>query len=77
MLAWIAGLSFITTEDRLRNCFSRFGQLVEVKIMMDRVAKRSKGFGFIEYATEEEAEAAIKGMDVLGWQGYFCRICKI
>lgn len=60
---YVGSLSFITTEDRLRNCFSRFGQLVEVKIMMDRVAKRSKGFGFIEYATEEEAEAAIKGMD--------------
>jgi len=60
---YVGSLSFITTEDRLRNCFSRFGQLVEVKIMMDRVAKRSKGFGFIEYATEEEAEEAIKGMD--------------
>lgn len=61
---YVGRLSYITTEDRLRKYFSRFGELVEVKIMMDRVAKRSKGFGFIEYKTEEEAEAAIKGMDV-------------
>ncbi|KAH9316334.1 hypothetical protein KI387_024961, partial [Taxus chinensis] len=60
---FVSGLSFYTTEDRLRKCFSCFGQLVEAKIIMDKFAKRSKGYGFIEYATEAEAQEAILGMD--------------
>lgn len=60
---FVSGLSFFTTEDSLRKCFSRFGQLVEAKVIMDKFAKRSKGFGFIEYATETEAHEAILGMD--------------
>eukprot|EP01018_Ginkgo_biloba_P028910 Gb_09687 [translate_table: standard] len=60
---FVSGLSFSTTEESLKNAFLRFGELVEVKIIMDKFAKRSKGFGFIQYATEAEAQEAIKGMD--------------
>ncbi|XP_057826859.2 organelle RRM domain-containing protein 1, chloroplastic isoform X2 [Cryptomeria japonica] len=70
---FVSGLSFLTTEDSFRKCFSRFGQLVEAKIIMDKFAKRSKGFGFIEYATETEAQEAILGMD---GKGHFCGSCK-
>ncbi|RWW04433.1 hypothetical protein GW17_00032335 [Ensete ventricosum] len=58
----LAGLSFRTTEESLRNAFQIFGQLVEVNLVMDRIANRPRGFAFLSYATEEESKKAIEGM---------------
>ncbi|KAK9115738.1 hypothetical protein Sjap_014685 [Stephania japonica] len=58
----IDGLSFRTTEESLRNAFQNFGQLVEVNLVMDRIANRPRGFAFLRYATEEESKKAIEGM---------------
>lgn len=58
----VAGLSFRTTEESLRNAFENFGKLVEVKLVMDKVANRPRGFAFLRYETEEESENAIQGM---------------
>ncbi|KAG6752801.1 hypothetical protein POTOM_042839 [Populus tomentosa] len=55
-------LSFRTTEESLRNAFQNFGQLVDVNLVMDKVAKRPRGFAFLRYETEEEAQKAIEGM---------------
>ncbi|WVZ14682.1 hypothetical protein V8G54_012248 [Vigna mungo] len=55
-------LSFRTTEESLRNAFKSFGQLVEVKLVMDRIANRPRGFAFLRYATEEESQKAMEGM---------------
>ncbi|GLJ55138.1 hypothetical protein SUGI_1183310 [Cryptomeria japonica] len=55
---FVGGLSFYTTEDALRKKFSEFGEVVDVKIIMDRGSQRSKGFGFIWYASEADAEKA-------------------
>ncbi|XP_014511794.1 organelle RRM domain-containing protein 6, chloroplastic [Vigna radiata var. radiata] len=59
---YVSGLSFRTTEESLRNAFKNFGQLVEVKLVMDRIANRPRGFAFLRYATEEESQKAIEGM---------------
>ncbi|XP_048330502.1 organelle RRM domain-containing protein 6, chloroplastic isoform X2 [Ziziphus jujuba] len=59
---YVSGLSFRTTEDSLRNAFQNFGQLVEVNLVMDRIANRPRGFAFLRYANEEESQKAIKGM---------------
>ncbi|KAL9337438.1 hypothetical protein Peur_069207 [Populus x canadensis] len=56
------GLSFRTTEESLRNAFQNFGQLGDVNLVMDKIAKRPRGFAFIRYETEEEAQKAIEGM---------------
>ncbi|KAK7818662.1 organelle rrm domain-containing protein 1 [Quercus suber] len=64
------GLSFYTSEKTLRAAFEGFGELVEVKIIMDTISKRSKGYAFIEYTTEEAASAALKEMNgkiINGW----------
>ncbi|KAH6803334.1 RNA-binding family protein [Perilla frutescens var. frutescens] len=55
-------LSFRTTEESLRNGFKNFGELVEVKLVMDRIANRPRGFAFLSYKTEEETKKAIEGM---------------
>ncbi|KAI9389254.1 hypothetical protein POPTR_008G022200v4 [Populus trichocarpa] len=67
---FITGLSFYTSEKTLRAAFEGFGELVEVKIIMDKISKRSKGYAFVEYTTEEAASAALKEMNgkiINGW----------
>lgn len=66
----VTGLSFYTSEKTLRTAFEGFGELVEVKIIMDKISKRSKGYAFIEYTTEEAAATALKEMNgkiINGW----------
>ncbi|KAJ9541481.1 hypothetical protein OSB04_027987 [Centaurea solstitialis] len=60
---YIAGLSFYTTEKALLDAFSQYGQVVEATVMMDKVSSRSKGFGFVTYASGDEAEKAITEMN--------------
>ncbi|KAK9062420.1 hypothetical protein SSX86_019606 [Deinandra increscens subsp. villosa] len=60
---YIAGLSFYTTEKALLDAFSQYGQVVEANVLMDKVSSRSKGFGFVTYASTDEAEKAIAEMD--------------
>ncbi|XP_010534744.1 PREDICTED: uncharacterized protein LOC104810247 [Tarenaya hassleriana] len=67
---FITGLSFYTSEKTLRAAFEGFGELVEVKIIMDKISKRSKGYAFVEYTTEKAASAALKEMNgkiINGW----------
>ena len=58
---YVGNLSYNTTEDGLRNIFAEFGTVVSAKIIFDRGSGNSKGFGFIEMNSDEEASAAITG----------------
>jgi RNA recognition motif-containing protein len=58
---YVGNLSYNTTEDGLRTLFSGFGKVESSKIIFDRETGNSKGFGFIEMGTDEEASAAIAG----------------
>lgn len=67
---FVTGLSFYTSEKTLRAAFEGFGELVEVKIIMDKISKRSRGYAFIEYTTEAAASTALKEMNgkiINGW----------
>ncbi|KAI3974146.1 hypothetical protein MKX01_033397 [Papaver californicum] len=59
---FIKGLSFHTSEEALSEAFSKYGQVVEV---MDKVSDRSKGFGFVTFASLEEAKNAISEMNIV------------
>ncbi|KAL8529713.1 hypothetical protein ACS0TY_006959 [Phlomoides rotata] len=59
---YVSGLSFRTTEESLTNAFKDFGELVEVNLVMDRIANRPRGFAFLSYTSEEESKKAIEGM---------------
>lgn len=52
-------LAYSVTEDELRDFFAGVGTVVSARVIMDRETNRSKGFGFVEMSTEEEAKAAI------------------
>ncbi len=57
---YVGNLSYNVTEDQLRELFSQAGQIKEVALITDRQTGRSKGFGFVEFATQAEAEKAIE-----------------
>ncbi|KAJ4911686.1 RNA binding (RRM/RBD/RNP motifs) family protein [Raphanus sativus] len=56
---FVGGLSFYTTEQGLSEAFSQCGQVVEAQIVMDRVSDRSKGFGFVTFASDDDARKAL------------------
>lgn len=60
---YVSNLSFQTTDDDLRNLFSQYGQVSSAKVIMDRETGRSRGFGFVEMDSAEEANAAMKGLN--------------
>lgn len=57
---FVGSISFQSTEESLREAFSQAGEVVSAVIIKDRLSGRSKGFGFVEMSTEEEAQEAIK-----------------
>lgn len=56
---FVGGIAWKTTEDALRDAFAQAGTVESVTIITDRMSGRSKGFAFVEMATEKEAQAAI------------------
>nr|XP_017228234.1 PREDICTED: glycine-rich RNA-binding protein 4, mitochondrial [Daucus carota subsp. sativus] len=62
-LLFLSGLSFYTTDNGLSEAFSQYGQVVEAKVVIDRVSDRSKGFGFVTFASEDEADKAVTEMN--------------
>ena len=68
---FIGGLAFTTSTERLREVFTAAGQVESAAVVTDRETGRSRGFGFVEMATTEEADKAIlqfNGKDVDGRQ---------
>ncbi|CAM6037179.1 unnamed protein product [Sphagnum compactum] len=57
------GLAWGTDEGAIRDAFSSFGEVTEVKIICDRDTGRSRGFGFVSFKSEAEAAAALQEMD--------------
>jgi RNA recognition motif-containing protein len=60
---YVGGLSYNTTEATLRDTFAAVGTVETATIIMDKMTGRSKGFGFVEMATEEEAKKAIEAIN--------------
>jgi RNA recognition motif-containing protein len=56
---FVGGLSFNTSSDGLRQFFSQAGTVVSANVVTDQLTGRSRGFGFVEMATSEEAQAAV------------------
>lgn len=60
---FVGNLPFTMTDDQLMGIFTPHGQVVSANIVKDKYSGRSKGFAFVEYATEEEAKAAMQALD--------------
>lgn len=60
---YVGNLSYSVRDDDLQQHFSAFGNVQSAKVMMERDTGRSKGFGFVEMSTAQEAQAAIDGLN--------------
>ena len=66
---YVGNMSYSTTDASLKDLFSQAGNVSSASIIMDKMTGRSKGFGFVEFADDAEADAAIEkfnGMEVEG-----------
>ena len=71
---YVGNLAYSSTEDSLRELFSNFGTVVSAKIIVDRDTGNSKGFGFVEIGSDEEASAAIEGTNGQDLEGRQIRV---
>ena len=62
---YVGNLPFSATEQEIRELFEQYGEVNSVNLITDRETGRPRGFGFVEMANDEEAEAAIKALDQL------------
>jgi RNA recognition motif-containing protein len=63
MNIYVGNLSYDATDDDLRKAFEAYGEVVGVNVIRDKNTGRSRGFGFVEMATEEAGQAAIEGLN--------------
>lgn len=73
---FIGGLAWHTDENALRQKFEEFGQVEEAVVVKDRDTGRSRGFGFVRYGQESEADAAIQAMNNIEFDGRTIRVDK-
>ena len=66
---YVGNLAYSIRDEDLQQAFAQFGTVTSAKVMMDRDTGRSKGFGFVEMATDAEAQAGINGMNGQALEG--------
>ena len=66
---YVGNLSYSMTEQDLRDLFSQAGEIQDVMLIVDRDTRRSKGFGFVEFVTEADANKAIEMFHDQEYQG--------
>ncbi|KAB1213587.1 Glycine-rich RNA-binding protein 2, mitochondrial [Morella rubra] len=60
---FVGGLSYTTDDQSLKDAFVGFGDVVDAKVIVDRDTGRSRGFGFVNYSSNESASEALSAMD--------------
>jgi len=66
---FVGNLPYSVTDASLRSNFGEFGKVSSAKVMMDRETGKSKGFGFVEMASAEQAQAAIEALNGMSVDG--------
>ncbi len=66
---YVGGLPYSVTEDQLRDIFAAHGTVDSATVITDRMTGRSKGFGFVELGSQEEAQAAIDKLNGTDLEG--------
>lgn len=66
---YVGNLSYAVTEERLQQHFAQQGAVVSARIITDKFSGRSKGFGFVEMGSSEEAEKAISALNGTDFEG--------
>ncbi|HOC29831.1 MAG TPA: RNA-binding protein [Treponemataceae bacterium] len=71
---YVGNMNYQTTEQALSNLFSQYGEVVSSSIIKDRYTQQSKGFGFVEMADAQAAEAAIATLNNQEFEGRRLRV---
>ena len=66
---YVGNIPYAATEEELRALFAEYGEIESLKIMKDQFTDRSRGFGFIEMAQEEDAKKAIEALNGKDFMG--------
>ena len=66
---YVGGLPYSVTDQQLQDLFTQHGTVSSAKVISDRYTGRSRGFGFVEMATSEEAQKAIAAMNGTQFEG--------
>ena len=73
---YVGNMNYSTTEDELEGLFAQYGTVLSVKIIVDRMTDRSKGFGFVEMEDAGQADQAIAALNGQDFQGRSLRISE-
>jgi len=73
---YIGGLPYSTRDEDLKEAFSQAGTVESAVVIMDKMSGRSKGFGFVEFATEAEADRAVEMFDGTDFSGRTIKVNK-
>ncbi len=66
---YVGNISWDATEEKVKELFSNYGQVVSVQLITDKMTGRLRGFGFVEMTTQEEVEKAISGLNETDFLG--------
>ena len=71
---YVGNLKFDMTDQELEEAFAPYGEIISATIVMDRISSRSKGFGFVEFAKDEDADEARDALNGKELKGRTVRI---
>ena len=74
MKLFIGNINFKTTENSLQQLLQQYGNVLSLKIILDRETGRSKGFAFVEMSTDEEAAFVLKNLNGAEFDGKVLKI---
>lgn len=60
---YVGNISYSMKEDELKNAFGQYGEVVSVKVIIDKRTGKSKGYGFVEMGSDADADAALSNMN--------------
>ncbi|XP_022736688.1 glycine-rich RNA-binding protein 2, mitochondrial-like [Durio zibethinus] len=60
---FVGGISYQTDDQSLKEAFSKYGEVIEARVIVDRETGRSRGFGFVTYTSTEDASSAVQALD--------------
>lgn len=66
---FVGNISWDATDKDLENLFAEYGEVTSARIITDKISGKSRGFGFVEMSSDEEAQAAIEGLNEKDFMG--------
>lgn len=66
---FVGGLPYSVDNTKLNEIFASFGEVISAVVIMDKFTNQSKGFGFVEMSSDEDAQKAIKALDGSEYEG--------